>query len=68
MRKAIIFWLILLLLALNCNAVEPIRLSGIGGKTILAQVASTNITIVFYLTEYTNRAIYKSGDPIKGKA
>jgi len=24
--------------------------------------------IVFYLTEYTNRAIYKSGDPIKGKA
>lgn len=44
MRNVIIVWLILLLLALNCMAAEPIRLSGLSGKTILAQVARTNIT------------------------
>ena len=44
MRKLIILWLVLLLLALNCKAAEPVQLSGIGGQTILAQIASTNIT------------------------
>lgn len=44
MRKLIIFWLVVLLLALNCKANEPVQLSGIGGQTILAQVVSTNIT------------------------
>ncbi len=44
MRKLIIFCLVLLLLALDCKATAPVQLSGIGGKTILAQVASTNIT------------------------
>jgi len=44
MSKLIVFWLALLLLALNCRASEPIQLSGISGQTILAQIASTNIT------------------------
>ncbi|MGD0952301.1 MAG: hypothetical protein ABR985_07890 [Methanotrichaceae archaeon] len=44
MRKLIIFWLVLLSLALNCEATAPVQLSGTGGQTILAQVASTNIT------------------------
>jgi hypothetical protein len=44
MRKLIIFWLVLLPLALNCEAAAPVQLSGTGGQTILALVASTNIT------------------------
>lgn len=44
MRIVIIVCLILLLLVLSCKAIEPIQLTGIGGKTILAKVASTNIT------------------------
>ena len=44
MKKKIIFWLVLLPLALNCEATAPVQLSGIGGQTILAQIASTNIT------------------------
>ena len=44
MRKLIIFWLVLLSLALNCEAIAPVQLSGTGGQTVLAQVASTNIT------------------------
>lgn len=44
MRNLIIFCLIVLLLALNCEAAAPVKLSGIGGQTILAQLASTNIT------------------------
>jgi hypothetical protein len=38
------FGIALMLLALNCEAAEPVQLSGTGGQTILAQVASTNIT------------------------
>jgi hypothetical protein len=38
------FGIALMLLALNCEAAEPVQLSGSGGQTILAQVASTNIT------------------------
>ena len=44
MRNLVILSLILLLLALNCKAIEPVQLSGINGQTILAQIASTNIT------------------------
>ncbi len=44
MRNLIIFCLIVLLLALNCEAAAPVQLSGIGGQTILARLASTNIT------------------------
>lgn len=44
MGKLIIFWLVTMLLALNCRAAEPVQLSGIGGQTILAQIASANIT------------------------
>jgi hypothetical protein len=44
MRKLIISWLVLLSLALNCEATAPVQLSGAGGQTILAQVASTNMT------------------------
>lgn len=44
MRSLIIFCLAILLLALNCTATAPVQLSGIGGQTILAQVASTNMT------------------------
>lgn len=44
MKELTIFWLVLLLLALNCEAAGPVQLSGIGGQTILAQIASTNIS------------------------
>jgi len=44
MRKTIISLLVLLLLALNCEATAPVQLSGTGGQTILAQVANMNIT------------------------
>lgn len=44
MKKVIIVWLVLFLLAMDCSAAEPIQLSGINGQTILAQVASANIT------------------------
>ena len=33
-----------MLLVLNCTAIEPIQLTGIGGQAILEKVASTNIT------------------------
>jgi hypothetical protein len=49
MRNLIIFGLVLLLLALNCEATAPVQLSGIGGQTTLTKVASANIT-----TEVTN--------------
>ncbi len=44
MRKLMILLPALMLISLNCEAAEPVQLSGIGGQTILAQVASTNIT------------------------
>lgn len=44
MRNVMLFGLIFLLLALNSGAIAPLKLSGIGGQTILAKVASTNIT------------------------
>lgn len=44
MRILMIVYLMLMLLVLNCMAIEPIQLTGIGGKTILAQIASMNIT------------------------
>lgn len=44
MRTLMIFGLILLLLALNCEAMAPVQLAGTGGKDILAQIASTKIT------------------------
>ncbi len=44
MRNFIVFGLIFLLLALNCEATDPVQLSGISGQTILIQVASKNIT------------------------
>ena len=44
MRNLVSFGLVLLLLALNCEATTSVQLSGIGGQTILAQIASTNIS------------------------
>ncbi len=44
MRNLIMVGIILLLLAFNCEATEPVQLSGIGGQTILTQVASKNLT------------------------
>ena len=36
--------LIILLLALNCMAIETVQLGGDSGKAILMQVASVNVT------------------------
>ena len=44
MRNLIVFGLILLLLALNCEAMAPVQLTGTGGKDILTQITSTKIT------------------------
>jgi hypothetical protein len=49
MRNLIVFGLILSLLALNCEAMAPVQLTGTGGKDILTQIASTKIT-----TQLTN--------------
>lgn len=44
MRKLIVLSLILLLLALNCEAMAPVQLTGAGGKEVLTKIASTKIT------------------------
>ena len=44
MRNLIVFGLILLLLALNCEAMAPVQHTGTGGKDILTQITSTKIT------------------------
>jgi len=44
MRTLIILGLILLLLTLNSEATTPLSLTGSGGKAILTQIASTNMT------------------------
>ncbi len=44
MRSFIVFGLIFLLLILNSEAATPLSLTGSSGKTILTQIASTNIT------------------------
>jgi len=44
MRKLMLLSLIILLLALNCMAIETVQLGGDSGKAILTQVASLNVT------------------------
>jgi hypothetical protein len=44
MRNLIVFGLILLLLALNCEALAPVQLTGTDGKDILTKIASSKIT------------------------
>jgi hypothetical protein len=44
MRNLVVFGLVLLLLALNCEAMAPVQLTGAGGKDILTKIANTNIT------------------------
>ena len=44
MRKLMLLSLIILLLALNCMAIETVQLGGDRGKAILTQVASLNVT------------------------
>jgi len=44
MRNLLLFGLILLLLTLNSGAIAPLQLSGASGQSILAKVASVNIT------------------------
>jgi len=44
MRNLIVFGLILLLLALNCEALAPVQLTGTNGKDILTKIASSKIT------------------------
>jgi hypothetical protein len=41
MRYLVIFGLILLVLALNCEATEPVQLSGAGGQSTLMKIAGT---------------------------
>jgi hypothetical protein len=41
MRCLVIFGLILLVLALNCEATEPVQLSGAGGQSTLMKIAGT---------------------------
>lgn len=43
MRNLTLLILIVLLLALNCEAVAPVQLGGDSGKVILTQVASANV-------------------------
>ena len=49
MKNLIVLGLILSLLALNCEAMAPVQLTGTSGKDILTQIASTKIT-----TQLTN--------------
>lgn len=42
MRNLAIFGLVVLLLALNCEAVEPVQLSGAGGQDILMKIATAS--------------------------
>jgi hypothetical protein len=44
MRNLLLFGLILSLLTLNSGATAPLQLSGVSGQSILAKVASVNIT------------------------
>ena len=44
MRRLMLLSLIILLLALNCMAIETVQLGGDSGKAILTQVASLNVT------------------------
>jgi hypothetical protein len=44
MRKMMLLSMIILLLALNCMAIETVQLGGDSGKAILMQVASVNVT------------------------
>lgn len=44
MRNLLLFSLIILLLTLNSGAVAPLQLGGFSGQSILAKVASMNIT------------------------
>jgi len=44
MRKLMLLSLIILLLALNCMAIETLQLGGDSGKALLTQVASLNVT------------------------
>lgn len=44
MRNLLLFGLILLLLTLNSGATAPLSLGGLSGQSILAKVASVNIT------------------------
>jgi hypothetical protein len=56
MRSLIVFGLILSLLALNCEAMAPVQLTGTSGKDILTQIASTKIT-----TQLTNASSAGAG-------
>ena len=49
MRNLVAFGLVLLLLALNCEAMAPVQLTGTSGKDILTTISSTKIT-----TQLTN--------------
>ena len=44
MRNLVVFGLVILLLALTCEAMVPVQLTGTSGKDILKQIASTKIT------------------------
>jgi hypothetical protein len=44
MRNLVVFGLVILLLALNCEAMAPVQLTGASGKDILTKIASTKIT------------------------
>ena len=44
MRNLIVFGLVILLLALTCEAMVPVQLTGTSVKDILTQIASTKIT------------------------
>jgi hypothetical protein len=44
MRNLVIFGLVVLLVALNCEAMAPAQLSGTSGKDVLTKIASKEIT------------------------
>ncbi len=44
MRNLVVFGLVILLLALTCEAMVPVQLTGTSGRDILTQIASTKIT------------------------
>lgn len=44
MKALILFGLVLLIVALNCEATTPLLLTGSSGNAILTQIASDNIT------------------------